>query len=558
MEEQIDKVVAKYKAVRSDCRPKTRDACLDRSTGYFDRRKHSAYKKKQSELRNLHRKWVSLELEAAEASIVLPKSKKKRRKKDGIYYDKAEEGWVQKNPLTTEWYKWYVLNPENLVAGQDSAKHFRRNFRLPYEEFEALLEDVFTDKLFEVWTAPKRKVCGVVASPVELLVLATLRYLGRGLTFDDLGGMTHISPETIRRFFHVFIEFGSTVLYHKHVVIPRTAAEFATHQSEFKTGGLTGAGFSTDATNVVMWRCPFALRQANIGFKQSHPARTYNIICNHRREILCSTNGHPSRWNDKTLSIYDPFLVGVRSCKILTDVKFELLYRDRVDGIIKTQSYVGPWGLCDNGYIKESFMQAPSKTFDIKERRFSEWIESFRKDSENVFAVLKGRWRVLKTGIRLHGPEAADRIWLTCCALHNKLLHADGLAEEWNESYAGKFGENDREDMALVSFAMQRLMKSTDALTFEEFGSLEHERRAERERLQANHLIPVATMEESAMAVIQSERRKSFKEPEITEDGSIIVNSMSYHDFRSRLIENFMILRARKEVKWPKRLCKEA
>ena len=47
------------------------------------------------------------------------------------------------------------------------------------------------------------------------------------------------------------------------------------------------------------------------------------------------------------------------------------------------------------------------------ELRWSKWIESMRKDVECVFGILKGRFRVLKTGIRLHGIKAADKIWLT-------------------------------------------------------------------------------------------------------------------------------------------------
>ena len=52
--------------------------------------------------------------------------------------------------------------------------------------------------------------------------------------------------------------------------------------------------------------------------------------------------------------------------------------------------------------------------------------ESIRKDVECVFGILKGRFRILKAGIRLHGVDNADSIWSTCCALHNLLLEIDG------------------------------------------------------------------------------------------------------------------------------------
>merc|ERR1712054_534267 len=53
--------------------------------------------------------------------------------------------------------------------------------------------------------------------------------------------------------------------------------------------------------------------------------------------------------------------------------------------------------------------------------------------------ILKGRFRILKTGIRLHTFEAVDNIWKTCCALHNWLLHIDGLDVRWNTGNRGMY-----------------------------------------------------------------------------------------------------------------------
>ena len=168
-----------------------------------------------------------------------------------------------------------------------------------------------------------------------------------------------------------------------------------------------------------------------MGFKENQPSRTFNLSTNHWRQILYTTKGHPSRWNDKTLAYFDLFLCGIRSGDILQDVTFGMYEWSGEIGKsrIKETVYRGAWGLVDNGYHKWSCTQAPAKhNLLISERRLSQWIESFRKDAECVFGILKGRWRILKTGIRLDGPKAADDIWLTCCGLHNMLLFADGLA----------------------------------------------------------------------------------------------------------------------------------
>jgi hypothetical protein len=49
------------------------------------------------------------------------------------------------------------------------------------------------------------------------------------------------------------------------------------------------------------------------------------------------------------------------------------------------------------------------------------------------FWILKGHFHVLKMGIQLHGVEAADQVWKTCCALHSFLLEAHGLDKEWEK-----------------------------------------------------------------------------------------------------------------------------
>jgi hypothetical protein len=61
----------------------------------------------------------------------------------------------------------------------------------------------------------------------------------------------------------------------------------------------------------------------------------------------------------------------------------------------------------------------------------------------------------LKTGIRVDGPESADKIWLTRCALHDCLLEAEGL-DDWEE----EIGLNDLSDMSIAPLVLQRLSQT--------------------------------------------------------------------------------------------------
>jgi len=95
-------------------------------------------------------------------------------------------------------------------------------------------------------------------------------------------------------------------------------------------------------------------------------ARTFNLTVNHRRQILSTTQGHPARWNDKTLVLFDDFVRGVFEGKIMEDVEFELFEKDR-NGCTVTFRYKGPYLIVDNGYLSWSSTLHPLKwTADIK------------------------------------------------------------------------------------------------------------------------------------------------------------------------------------------------
>ncbi len=283
-----------------------------------------------------------------------------------------------------------------------------------------------------------------------------------------------------------------------------------------------------------------------MGFKSSHPARTYNLTCNHKRRILHSTKGHPSRWNDKTLAHFDQFLSGVHEGKILQDVTFQLFSWEGQVGASRVigTTYCGAWGLVDNGYHRWACTQAPAKhTLLRSEQRFSEWLESYRKDAECTFGILKGRFRVLQTGIRLQGPEAADKIWLTCCALHNLLLEEDGL-DDWQ----GDLGLNEIEDIRFAPFALQRLSSEE----FRSFGSRNHV----QESLQ-QHINRRQWQQQNSATDSDEDNLPEEIDAAVTgrvrygNNGGIIVNSLSYQDFRNRLVEHFDILHRQNSVRWP-------
>ena len=158
--------------------------------------------------------------------------------------------------------------------------------------------------------------------------------------------------------------------------------------SEFKEAGFDGCIGSADVTHVILERCHARLKNQNLGSKSSHTTRAFQIVVNHRRQIIASTVGYPGRWNDMTIVRFDGFDTDVQRglYLYLEDNKFTLK-NDKGEN----ENHSGAWVLVDGGYLNWSTLICPFKdSISVKEQRWSRWAESMRKDVECTFGILKG------------------------------------------------------------------------------------------------------------------------------------------------------------------------
>jgi hypothetical protein len=307
------------------------------------------------------------------------------------------------------------------------------------------------EEAFARWHTGKADFFGVRASPLELLLLGTLRYLGRGLTFDDIEEGTLISDECHRQFFHLFIEYGATNLYQKYILDYQNDEALSLDRNDYAIAGFPGAVGSLDATHIVTEKCGMSSYIQHKGFKMSATTRAYNITVNHRRYITSTTTGAPGSWNDKSIIRFDELAMGMRDGDCDNVLSFEL-YEKTDNGDIVKQKHKGGWFITDNGYHHWPIFIPPYKRNNTKDAlRWLQWLESVRKDVECTFGILKGRWRILKAGVRLHGSETCDKVFFTCCSLHNLLLETDGLNVGWKNGAAtdwqGAMGHFDPDDI---------------------------------------------------------------------------------------------------------------
>ena len=140
-------------------------------------------------------------------------------------------------------------------------------------------------------------------------------------------------------------------------------------------------------------------------------------------------------------------------------------------------TFSGVYVICDNGYLDWSCTVPPySMTSCREEIRWSNWMESMRKDVECTFGILKGHWRILKSGVRIWDVLKADDVWLTCCAMHNWLLDIDGFSGEWNDGvpisdWSGALGDLDYDGIPEdIPNAIARLSRNLDPRNYDSSG----------------------------------------------------------------------------------------
>ena len=155
-------------------------------------------------------------------------------------------------------------------------------------------------------------------------------------------------------------------MYNKFVLQPLNNEEVQKHEEVYRRSGFPGCVGSTDATHVIIEKCPHKLHQIHLGYKMSYTARTYNVTVNHQRRILSTTFGHPARFNDKTLIMYDHFMTELKEGKYKDLFQFKLLDYTEGGQVIE-KKYNGTYVIVDNGYHKWSVTIPPIKKKNLHE-----------------------------------------------------------------------------------------------------------------------------------------------------------------------------------------------
>mmetsp|Transcript_29169 Transcript_29169/g.69443 ORF Transcript_29169/g.69443 Transcript_29169/m.69443 type:complete len:210 (-) Transcript_29169:246-875(-) len=109
--------------------------------------------------------------------------KKRRAKKSVLMARRTDDGELE--PILPKDTVWWAVYVNNFIADDPrSQAKFRNRFRLPHANFCELVLDCEQNELFSRWLG--KDAIGRESSPIELLILGSLRYLGMAMVFQRL------------------------------------------------------------------------------------------------------------------------------------------------------------------------------------------------------------------------------------------------------------------------------------------------------------------------------------------------------------------------------------
>lgn len=299
---------------------------------------------------------------------------------------------------------------------------FRQRFAVPYDLFHTI---VTRWNATGEYRAERDKVGRHRIDP-RLLLLGCLRVLAKGTTLDLIQEATKVSASLHHQFFHRFVYWFPREFLHKWIKLPQTEAEIEHVEGLYRRLGLVGCIGSTDCVHIGWDMCPASHRSDCCG-KEGFPTVVFSVLVSHTRRILGVSQEFFGTWNDKTISKFDDNLQKIRNEEVYKGRQWSYFTEDG-----RCQQSRGLYLICDGGYCKWNCLMPPYKhqIQGTSEERWSNHVESIRKDVECTFGIMKKRFAILKNKIRLHNKEDIGQVFTTCCILHN-MLHANDGLDDW-------------------------------------------------------------------------------------------------------------------------------
>jgi hypothetical protein len=243
-----------------------------------------------------------------------------------------------------------------------------------------------------------------------------------------------------------------------------------------------------------------------------YPTLAFLVVVDHNRRAMIVSRAFFGAANDKLI---------VKACeetKAIIEGSMEHILFHLYDSGRNLITVQGGYLIADGGFLRIGCMADPGHgSWAMNEVRWSEFLESIRKDVECFFGILKNRFRFCLGPIEVRDYEVVEAAFKCCTMIHNLILDYD------KEFHA--------ECMLWEDINWERLSPDVSDEEIEE-------------------------MLESAREQKEEENSIPFLPPPESAEGAIVLkanNKHDYHKLKELLIASFTQQFEMGQVYWPKR-----
>ncbi|XP_042143591.1 putative nuclease HARBI1 [Ixodes scapularis] len=287
------------------------------------------------------------------------------------------------------------------VVSRYSDEEFRRNFRLHRSTCEKLIADFAASTAY-----PDRSTHGGTPQKTpEHHILVFLWYAGNKTSIRDVAGRFGVSESTC----HAMITRVMTHLCQIAYRVIRFPSGLDKLSSDFEqVSGMPGVIGCIDGSYIPT-RCPADKIRSTYINRHGILSITVQGICDHKRRLLDVSVGWPSKIHDGR--VFKLSTISKRIPTLFEGAKYHLLG--------------------DAAYPCREYLVPPYKDYgnlSPKQHAFNTKLSSTRVLIENIFGILKNRFRQLKV-LEFISVERMCQFTMSCCVIHNLCIDGDDLMD---------------------------------------------------------------------------------------------------------------------------------
>ena len=273
-------------------------------------------------------------------------------------------------------------------------------------------------------------------------MMLALKTLGYGVSAFAFADYFQMSPQLCRQ---CLIEFCALIkkLYEKDWLRTPTKTDveriFKLHEAVHGVPGMLG---SLDCSQTHWKNCPKAHHGSYVS-KEKKPCIVLEAVCDYNLYIWHASYGFCGALNDVNILYLSPLL------EHLLSGTFKRKESNVVPFEIAGEEFNKCYLLTDGIYPRFTrFVKAKKHPIDPKEKRFTAWQESARKDIERAFGVLKAKFQFVARPIMVRELDhIAER--MACCLILHNMCVSDRVMETMDPIFST--GGNDYDPTEILS-----------------------------------------------------------------------------------------------------------